>query len=153
MKKLTQRRKDAKFLSQTSSQSSPATADFVRSWNEEKRSPIASSCRSLLFYLSTLRVQPDSTQRMFLAPTNRVPFYKVRSTRAKPAAERSANGEESSLSEQRADRTAHTKCAGGPTTSPNEIPLRLCVFAPLRFCLLALDHYLKVRVKFCESLS
>ncbi len=60
--------------------------------------------------------------------------------KARPAAERSARGEESSISEPKADRTAHTKCAGGCPTPPQNNPLRLCVFAPLRFCLLTLTR-------------
>ena len=59
----------------------------------------------------------------------------VRLEWAAPAAERSAKGEGSSLSEPCAGLTIPQNGVGGRPILQGEGSLRLCVFAPLRFCL------------------
>ncbi len=85
-----------------------------------------STCRRALF---RRRLQPRPTRHP-------LPWS---AERAKPAAEREATGEESSLAEPRTDRTAFLKGTGGRTAPLKGTPLRLCVFASLRFCLFCIS--------------
>ena len=134
----TQRRKAATVIDQSSPVSNPATADLVRTRRRERTLWRTSSPARPSHLRGMLRKQPASHRRVRQGQVKGTSYLRSamigRSLRSKGR----QMGRKARFPRHAPTERRPRKGAGGRPEKPRNTSLRLCVFAPLRFCLIVL---------------